>query len=911
MKRKKLAFVTALGALVILFFGFPALAPAQEGREIIGRLSNFDVYNTDRASYNDLELHLIGRIDPDCIKGWYPGWGAPPKLKSGTPFGQGVTVVWANPNDPIEPRRNEHFGLHIGCDDRYEVRGVWSMNGRRVREIPVPWQFWETGPGVVRDIIRLPRELEAAPMSVRRAFVTLPERLPLKALIWNEVDNAVHRMGRRWTPVDRNPKEILPGRSVVLKIPVRKADSAVLVRYEVLSRGRVISRFINEAILAPDTTSQCYPELPTPQLSITGTEDYTGSDGNAYTRYRMTVANRADFPDELFAPAPDLPPCGLNSNASRTWVDIYTGDDVRLYGFCALSDSDGLDGIWFAVPRGQPPPDCVYITLNDRRCDQTYKSNCVSTSGLGPECVEFEEPPLGTEYHVGDTFSDSGVMITVIPFQWSSGTWTNGGHAKITNAGDAGGTGQEVWVNNVNLAFNFAVNPNVLFLNFGEFGGNVNIEINGDLRNVANFADIHATTIGTVDVSVTNGFGADMGTLMLTGEIHSFSIGGQEFVIDHVCITEVPPVDATGVWIMPYGIGGTRLDRIDPNGLTNYTDWISGFDMVDAPFGGRLGFRLGSANVIPTADITYYRLQHKHESESGWHEFNETVRVHYVKEAPAASPVFPTFKLGPHDVDGKKLYLFQPHEADLPSLVPLDPGETAKWPKTGFIGDIYRGFLNTEALHLAPGKHQIKLEVFDSTGTQTLPGAGTFRFVVPTGVKSDGEIETDYADAGSIDAGGFVFTVHVDNRKCGAVIDEPMIGAVGAGDCGFLRYDPAAPPLIPPVNVAFHATHPDNRALFTFRMWRGPNRVSIADIIGAETSASAGGTVGNYGVAYTGDGNGNFSRPFSRAELLEACLVEAAFSQNLHVFAKATNGWHHRINKLDARAVRAFALTPE
>ena len=80
MKRKKLAFVTALGTLVILLFGFPALAPAQEGREIIGRLSNFDVYNTDRASYNDLELHFIGRIKPDCIKEWYPGWGAPPRV---------------------------------------------------------------------------------------------------------------------------------------------------------------------------------------------------------------------------------------------------------------------------------------------------------------------------------------------------------------------------------------------------------------------------------------------------------------------------------------------------------------------------------------------------------------------------------------------------------------------------------------------------------------------------------------------------------------------------------------------------------------------------------------------------------------------------------------------------------------
>jgi len=92
---------------------------------------------------------------------------------------------------------------------------------------------------------------------------------------------------------------------------------------------------------------------------------------------------------------------------------------------------------------------------------------------------------------------------------------------------------------------------------------------------------------------------------------------------------------------------------------------------------------------------------------------------------------------------------------------------------------------------------------------------------------------------------------------------------------------------------------------------RGPNHLYIADIIGVETSTSAAGSVGVYGFAYTGDGNGNFSRPFSRAELLEDCLIEAAFSENLHVYAKATNGWHHRINRFDAHDVRAFALTPE
>ena len=121
---------------------------------------------------------------------------------------------------------------------------------------------------------------------------------------------------------------------------------------------------------------QCYPDLPSPDLSYTGSEDYRiGS--TEYTRYKLAVTNSGDFPDELFVPSPHLPPCGLNPNASRTWVKIYDNDDNYLYGFCALSSSDDLNSIWFAKPKGTSPPTSVYITLHDRECDITYTSKLV------------------------------------------------------------------------------------------------------------------------------------------------------------------------------------------------------------------------------------------------------------------------------------------------------------------------------------------------------------------------------------------------------------------------------------------------------------------------------------------------------------------------------------------------------
>lgn len=128
----------------------------------------------------------------------------------------------------------------------------------------------------------------------------------------------------------------------------------------------------------PPAKQACYPNLPAPQLQITGTENYEAG-GKQWTRYLLSVANWSAFPNDLFEAAPDLPPCGLNRNASRTWIDIYAEGGSYLYGFCALSSAQNLKDLWFAVARDQAPPASVYITLKDRRCNITYTSNRAST----------------------------------------------------------------------------------------------------------------------------------------------------------------------------------------------------------------------------------------------------------------------------------------------------------------------------------------------------------------------------------------------------------------------------------------------------------------------------------------------------------------------------------------------------
>lgn len=122
--------------------------------------------------------------------------------------------------------------------------------------------------------------------------------------------------------------------------------------------------------------------IPNPQLSYIGKEDYIDAFNNPYTRYRLSVTNWSAYPNELFVPAPDLPPCGLNNNASRTWVNIYNAEtNAYLYGFCGFTSPQLLTSLWFGIPRGSTPPPSVYVMIDDRRTGTTYRSNNVSVSG--------------------------------------------------------------------------------------------------------------------------------------------------------------------------------------------------------------------------------------------------------------------------------------------------------------------------------------------------------------------------------------------------------------------------------------------------------------------------------------------------------------------------------------------------
>jgi len=88
--------------------------------------------------------------------------------------------------------------------------------------------------------------------------------------------------------------------------------------------------------------------LPPPVVVFTGKALIVVPNGGSMSRYNLAVTNYQFYPPALFAQAPNLPPCGSNTNSARTWVEIYYRDQKqqphRIYGFCALGSPRSLRG---------------------------------------------------------------------------------------------------------------------------------------------------------------------------------------------------------------------------------------------------------------------------------------------------------------------------------------------------------------------------------------------------------------------------------------------------------------------------------------------------------------------------------------------------------------------------------------
>ncbi len=150
--------------------------------------------------------------------------------------------------------------------------------------------------------------------------------------------------------------------------------------------------------------------------------------------------------------------------------------------------------------------------------------------------IDFEALVLGSPFTFGNFCFEDGTKMTASQFKWLNGIDTFAGHFKADNNGKAGFAGQDLLINNARAHFDFPFTPEKVVIFYGEYGGNVNLMVNGVLRNVEDFLPLDGTTTAGVDIYVTETAvpGGVQGVILLEGTINALEIGGQEFFVDHV-----------------------------------------------------------------------------------------------------------------------------------------------------------------------------------------------------------------------------------------------------------------------------------------------------------------------------------------------------------------------------------------
>jgi len=125
----------------------------------------------------------------------------------------------------------------------------------------------------------------------------------------------------------------------------------------------------------------CFPNTPSPDLVFESSQTIN-SGGQLLKKINLDVNNYLSFDNDLFSNAPSLPGCGSNSNASRSWVQIFDHLDNYINGFCMYSQNSDLNDIWFTIPDTECLPEYVYIKVIDRLCNETFYSNQINLSSL-------------------------------------------------------------------------------------------------------------------------------------------------------------------------------------------------------------------------------------------------------------------------------------------------------------------------------------------------------------------------------------------------------------------------------------------------------------------------------------------------------------------------------------------------
>jgi hypothetical protein len=365
------------------------------------------------------------------------------------------------------------------------------------------------------------------------------------------------------------------------------------------------------------------------------------------------------------------------------------------------------------------------------------------------------------------------------------------------------------------------------------------------------------------------------------------------------------------IWGHPGGSPSAPTGWVRTDGFIDYNAGPTLGMLFNAPFGGTLNLIHDDSYFIPSAGIKYYRYSWRRHSavantgasDPSWAPVMTSLARGYRMEYSDRLPTYQAYPVGPFTVGGQSgLFKFKPQ---LPPSEPTDPSTVVvrEW-TSGNLSEVGASWNTLDA---APplsdtnasddaGDFDIKIEVFDATGNQVLPGATSFRFLGRNADSASTRLASAFEEAG----GAYVMRVHADNNGVASALPQPSAGGLTASDdCGFLRY--AAADL---VRVRYLATHPNQHAVFAFGITRGSNGLASATTLSPYVEVAAAVAPAGTG-AYTRQLDTYYQRDFAPTELVGTC-VNAAFAAVLSVYGKATNG-DDRLG-YDASRLIAFAL---
>lgn len=167
---------------------------------------------------------------------------------------------------------------------------------------------------------------------------------------------------------------------------------------------------------------------------------------------------------------------------------------------------------------------------------------------LDDTCFDFEDlSPNDGGWSTGDSFVSQGQNFTLSKFYYYPDGDTDIGDAWVDLGDDMcflPGTmpSQALWLCNVNVGLDlssYSEYPQCVRFDYWQSGGNLNLEINGDLLNEEEVQDFDGQVAGDVVVRVISDPDAYgyCGTVELRGVVQSLKVGGQEFYIDNLCLS--------------------------------------------------------------------------------------------------------------------------------------------------------------------------------------------------------------------------------------------------------------------------------------------------------------------------------------------------------------------------------------